>query len=413
MYNRQYYLSIASFICVLSFCTNLQAAVDLDLDYALRMEQHTEQDDRLLSDFAVTLDDQYVSSRFNIETDLTTNFVYEHRDDEDNILLDGDILSSYLFNNSFSWVLETQFLEINEVAGEDIDELNSQTVSVISTGLVFDYTRGLRGGVITRLLTKKVDYEESPLDADEQALEIAYFYPLNSSSSITASYIIERQEYDDSNESINDVDTDLIRIDYQKQFSFVTTAIYLELNDIEYLNQDTDEEVEAYGVNFNYQINSRSAVTLEYAHDLLQTFALNTTLVDPQNPVLTSGLVENDRYTIQYSFLTNQDDFRIELYQNDLDDVSDTGTSSGKQEGLIIEYTRYLTEKLDVGFSYEELQNEVDDTDTSFSTLSVNYQITESASYATSTSLNVEDWDEDSAQEDDVELVLELRVFII
>ena len=413
MYNRQYYFSIVPFICVLSFYTNLQAAVELDLEYALTMEQHTEQEDRLLSDLMVVLDDQYVSSQFKIEADLTSNFVYEHRGEEDNVLLDGEILSSYLFNKSFSWVLESQFLEINEVAGEDIDELNSQTVSVISTGLVFDYTRGLRGGVITRLLAKKVNYEESPLDADERSLEIAYFYPLNSSSSITTSYIIERQEYDDKNESINDVDTDLIRIDYSKRFSFVTTELYLEYNDIEYLNQDTDEEVDAYGINFSYQINSRSSVALEYAHDLLQTFSLNSTLVDPQNPVLTSGLVENDRYTVRYSFLTNRSDFRLELYQNDLEDVSDIGTSTGKQEGVIIEHTQYLTEKLDVGFSYEELQNEIDDTDTSFSTLSLNYQITESASYSTSTSLNVEDWDEDSGQEDDVELVLELRVFII
>ena len=413
MYNRQYYLSIFPFICVLGISPNLQAAVNLDLDYAIRAEQHTERDDRLLSDFIVTLDDQYVSSQFNIEADLTSNFVYEHRDEEDSVLIDGEILSSYLFNESFSWILDSQFLEINEVAGEDIDELNSQTISVVSTGLIFDYTRGLRGGVITRLLAKRVNYEESPLDADEKALEIAYFYPLNSSSSITTSYIIERQEYDDEVESINDVDTDIIRIDYNKRFSFVTTGIYLELNDIEYLNQDVDEEVEAYGISFNYQINSRSSVLLEYAHDLLQTFSLNTTLVDPQNPVLTSGLVENDRYTLQYSFLTNQIDFRMELYQNDLDDVSDTGSSSGKQEGIIVEHTQYLTEKLDFGISYEALKNEVNDTDTSLTALSLRYQISESTNYSTFTSLNVEDRDDDSEQEDDVELLFEFRVSII
>jgi len=413
MYKRQYYLPIVPFICALSFCSNLQAAIEMDLDYALRMEQHTERDDRLLSDFIVTLDDQYVSSQFNVEADLTTNFVYEHRDEEDSTLLEGEVASEYLFNESFSWILESQFTEINEVSGQDLDELNSQTVSVVSTGLVFDYTRGLRGGIITRLLTKKVMYEESPLDADEQTFEISYFYPFNSSSSLTTSYIIERQEYDDTDESINDVETDLIRIDYRKQFSFVITELYFELNDIEYLNQDTDEEVEAYGISFSYQINSRSLVAIEYSHDLLQTFSLNTTLVDPQNPVLTSGLVENDRYAVHYNFLTNRVDFRFELYRNELDDVSDSGTSTGNQEGLIIEYTQYLTEKLDFGFSYEELENEIDGADTNFATVSLRYQISESANYSTFTSLNVEDWDEDSDQEDDVELLFEVRVSII
>jgi len=412
MFNRRYHFLYILIFCFSILSTGSQAAVQLDLDYSLKMEQHTDIDDRMLSDFIVTLDDSYLSNQFSIEADLVSDFIYEHRSEEDSVLVRGDISANYRFNQTFSWILESQFSEINKVIEDDFDELNSQTVVNTATGLVFDRSRGLRGGVIARLLATKYSYDHSPLDADEQSLELAYLYPFNSSSNLRTSFSFVKQEYDDADESLNDVETDSFGVSYLKQFSFVTTEVFFEQSDIEYLNQEQNEEVEIYGISISYRINSRSLIALEFAHDLQQTFDLNSTLADPQNPVLTSGLVENDRYTIHYSHVTNQSNFRLELYQNDLEDVSDSGNVSGQQDGFIVEHIQHLNEKLDIELLYEDVKNEVSVADIESTTISLRYLISESARYTTSTRLNVEERNEESGQEDDVGLIFEVRASI-
>lgn len=412
MCSRQFSSSLLLVFICFSMTFKVNANVHLDMDYSMKLEHHSDEEDRALSSLIFSIDNNYQSDRLNLDLDLSSDLIYEHKSKEDSSLMRGTVDADYKFNNAISWILDSELSEINRSTSTEFDELNSQTVTNTVTGFVYSLKQGFRGEFNTRLLTRIYTYEDTPLDAQVDSVEISYLYPLNDSSSITSRILLEEQEYDDQAQALNNVENTQFRLDYLKQFSRTTTQTFIEFNDVEYLKQDQENEIEAYGFNVSYQINSRSNISIDFSHDLQQSFLLNSNLAGHLNTVQRSGLVENDRYTMQYDLRTNISNFSIQVYQNNLKDVSALGTINGAQDSFFINYIHQLNEKIDLDLTYEEVKNEINNTDVESGTVSVNYKLSESSVYTTLLSLNVEERDENSNLDDDVEIVFEFRAAV-
>lgn len=414
MFNKRYIYSIILILFGPFFALTIEAGTLLNLDYSLEFEQHNNnEDDSLWSDLSFKLKDDYNSNSFNAVMDLTADLVYEHKRNVNNDLWRGVLLSNYKFNNAFSWLLNVELTELNTGSLGEFDDLNSQTVTNLSTGLEFKIINGIRGEFTSTLLATAYSYEDSPLDANESSFGVSYVYPFNISSNLTATILFVEQKYVDPDESINDVDNKQFRLEYDKQFSRVTFGLFVEKNEIEYLNQQLNNSLDAYGFSINYPINSRSILSFEVGNEIQQTYSINANLIDPQNPILTSGLVENERYSIQYHYTTNFNDLVLQAYQNDIQNISLIGSNLGLQEGFLLNYSHNINDKLFMEISYDQIKNEISDSESKLSTALLNYQINQSRQISTAISVIVEDGETDGVNANDaiVKFIFKANIF--
>ncbi len=396
-------------IVVFLFSTSVQGDV-VDLDYSLNLESHSQAEDQVFSDFSFEFENQYVSQRFSAEIDLTSDLVYDHESENDSTLWEGAFHTRYNFSHSLYWLLDTELSELNLEGNDDFDEFNSQTLSNTTTGFRYSLDQVMRGNFSVSLLTRLYSYEESTIDATENLFLLAYEYPLDQFSAITTSYSVTEQKYDSLTHSINDADNNIFRIDYYRQFSRLTIGIYAENNDIEFVNQISENSTDAFGLNLNYQINQSSQILLSWGNDVVQSYALNTTIIDPSNPVLISGLVTNKQYSIQYSKNEQFYNMMLQIYQNDIEDISDSGTVTGKQNGAIFNFDRQINEKLDLSLELSQSKDGITDSDEKMVRASIDYLLTANSLHRSEISLISEQEEDNSIREDDVILLYRMVI---
>lgn len=390
---------IVGFFCCL-VALPLSASPRVALDYRFQAEAHDNQEDRVYSIIEFGLADNYASSRLIMDYDITSGLIYEHQEGVDNIQWNGTLASNYKFTPSLSWVLDIDVTEINLEDNTEIDLINSQTFTTTSTGLEYSVDRSIRGSLVIGVFTRLYTYEDSPLDGDENTFELIYTYPFNSTSSLITSASRIDQQYDEPSESINDAINDRLRIGYQKRFSRLSFDIFIDQNSIDYSNRHYQEDIEGYGLGIDYQVNSRSSLSLDLGKQIEQVFSVNENLIDPQNSLLTSGLVENQSASVQYDYRSNFNTFSMLVYQNDIKYVDETADDD-LLKGSLINYLHNFNTKVSLGINYEQYENGNGSNDYELSTYSLIYQINKTHRTTSSISLIVEEGTENEINNDD------------
>lgn len=387
-------------------------AEPLDLTYQLNIEEHSDQEDRIISDFGLHYVDEYQSRRLNFQADVSANNIFEHESNDSATLWEGSFKADLVLIDSLFFVLDSEITEINQTATEDLDVLNTQTVFITKTG--FQVTKGnlIRGDLSVGLFRKFYEYEKSPLDAYEDLLEIGYAYPLDSNSSMSAKYSLENQRYDVDYQSYNNADNKRLRLSYTKQFSRMLLDIYIENNSIEYRNLEESYSADAYGFRINYQVNSISNLTLYIGKDVQQSYSLNTNLIDPQNPVLASGLVVNTNQSLTYQRNTSGYSLIVQINRNDITDVSNSGDLDGVQNGLQVDFVQHLNKNFDLGINKYKSRDENTGGETDISRLSLAYTISRTNSLHSLVRLIFEEGEENEINQDDNALMFTTTAYL-
>lgn len=383
---------------------NLYAAPNVSLGYSINAQAHDAEDevDEVLYGLNLGLSDSYSSSQFLASYDVSSEFFYEQKREDDNIQLNGTISSEYKFTRSFSWLFDSNLSEINTLNNNEFNQLDTQTLAITTTGLRYILDGQFKGELSFEALTNIYSYEESPLDARENLFRVSYRRPLSPISDLTTSYSVLEQMYDDASEVINDAENETLRIEYQTRLSRYTYDLFWENNKIEYVNQPLNDDIEGYGIGARYDINSRSSISANYENDVQQAFSINTALIDPQNPIITSGLVENKRYSIQYSHFRNIRSLSLTVYQNDIRNIASTLNSSERQKGVQLTYRQTITEKLSVDLAHTQLESEINTNDFDLTSASLNYLVNRSRYTNGVLSIIIEEGENNNIDDDDV-----------
>lgn len=393
------------FLCMLLLgAVNLYAAPNVSLGYSINAETHDAADevDEILYGLSLGLSDNYSSSQFLASYDISSDFLYEQKREDDNIQLNGTISSEYKFTRSFSWLFDSNLSEINTLNNNQFNQLDTQTLVIATTGFRYLLDGQFKGDLSFEALTNIYSYEESPLDARENLFRVSYIRPLSPNSDLTTSYSVLEQTYDDASEVINDAENETLRIEYQTRLSRYTYDLFWENNKIEYVNQPLSDDIDGYGIGARYDINSRSSISVDYENIVQQAFNINTVLIDPQNPIITSGLVENKRYSIQYSHIRSIRSLSLAVYQNDIRNIASTLNSSERQKGVQFTYRQAITEKLSVDLAHTQLESEINTNDFELTSTSLNYLVSRSRYTNSVLSLIVEEGENNNIDDDDV-----------
>ncbi|MCP3689862.1 MAG: hypothetical protein GY784_15765 [Gammaproteobacteria bacterium] len=391
---------------------HLEARQQLKLDYMFSSELHENDSDEVLSSIIASLDSDYSSSRFSINADIESEFVYEHKKDEGGILWSGGLNSGYQIVNPLTWLLDVNLTEVNSPGTNTYDKLNSQTFTAATTG--FEYVlidSQVNGRLSLSLLANRFLYEESPLDAVENSLSLDYVYPIDSSSYLITSLSITSQEYDNETESVNDLDLEQWRIQYVKKLHRYTFSSFYEQYWVDYSNIVLSGDTDGYGMNVSYQFDVNSSLLLNASRKVEQSYRGNTDPIDPQNPILRPGLNESEGYSVRYNYLTDINIFSFDLYRDDIREVAQDETGNIR-DGLRVNYSRVVNDRLNVGLNHHQFTNEEYASDYYLSSLIIDYQVSKSRRITSAVSLAFEEGEDDKVNIDDTVLRLEVTANI-
>ena len=362
----------------------MYAATELTVDYSLDVEINSEEDDEAISEFSAGLVGDHVGRDYEVNYDLTADYVYEHEENDDNTLLEGEADSQYNFTPYLLGLFNINLVELSTADDDEFDRLETETLVDATTGIRYVLSNFVRGTLSFSRLRTVFYFEDSPLDATEDSFVTRYSRPINQSSDIVLSHTIARQRYDEDVQSINDVDSERIRLEYVKRLSSYDYNIFLEKNYIEFINQPSsdEEELNAYGLGINYTINSFSSILFTYGKEVEQVFQLNADLLDPQNPLLNAGLVENTSASILYTLNKNNDSLSVRVYESDIDNISQPDANSGELSGVLVSYERVLTRMWTFDIRYNQFENEINNNEFDRTTATISYLISQSARYS-------------------------------
>ena len=363
---------------------SLYAATELTIDYNLDVEINSEEDDEVVSEFSSVLIGNHIGRVFEVNYDLTADYVYEHEESEDNILTEGEFDSQYNVTPYLVGLFDLNLVELSTAGDDGFDRLETATLVEATTGLSYVLNNFVRGSLSFSRLRTVFHFEDSPLDAVEDSFVTRYRRPINQSIDIVLSHTIARQRYDEDAQSINDVDSEQIRIEFIKRLSSFDYNIYLEKNYSELINQPSsdEEELNAYGLAINYSINSSSSLIFNYAKEVEQVFQLNANLLDPQNPLSNTGLVENTSASILYTLIKDNNNFSARIYDIDINNISQPNINSGGLSGVFLSYERLITQKWTFDIRYNQFENETNNNEFDRTTVTISYLISQSARYS-------------------------------
>ncbi len=378
-------------------------------EYIFVGELHENAREQSYSDLKLSINDQNSTRGLSYNYDLQSDLVYDHRYNVDNIQWIGDLNSVYQFSNTFSWVLNAELSEIALPSTNQIDLINSQTHSSLKSGFQFEFDEQIRGSLVVGVYTDIHDYEESNLDGRDDTFIIDYSYPISQISEIGLRYSIVDVVYDDAFERLNDVRNDSIRLEYTTNFSSLGYSLFASQNQLDYTNRDLTEDISGYGVTLSYHFNSRSSVLVNVGKGVEHSFSVNTNLADPRNPLMTSGVVENLSFSIQYDYSTRFRSIRLRTYKNEMNDV-DRPNQTENLDGFILNIDQIINEKVTGTLYHHQYINEVNNLDFESTVFRIDYIIQESREMKTSINIETEYGDDNGVSLDDNMLQLEVAV---
>ncbi len=320
-------------------------------------EDRSDAPNEVTSILGLKISDDIVSPKFETQYDLEARVNYEREFDITNFQFDGDIIGRYIFiRPSLWWNYSGEFDVIPLDRVTQIDNLNSQNLSTVSTGPTISLWKNLRGSIDLTALATVTKYSDSNLDSSGEDITLEYIYPF--SEGMTTTYFLDYESinYDDVGNAVDDYDWLAAGVTISRETENSRIGLMLAYNEVDDINNPPSRNT--FEFTLDYWIDRYSNIAMEIS-DLLETADDFNRLDDnPDNAIFGSGLFRNERISLRFGYASNDTRYSFELYTNQLETISDTAVITEKISGVVFGFAYDITKNLNLFLGLETTDEE-------------------------------------------------------
>ncbi len=389
------------------------AAPRLQSSYAVDLEAHQEREDEAVSTLEIGLSDDYTARRLRLDYDILGRYRYDHVDAIDNTQWSGQGALNYRFSRSLGGLIDLTLSEVADLGVLVEDELATQTLVDGRAGLQWIWAGRGRSEWTALLQRRMFRYQESDeLDADEDRIELNYRYRLSQRSSYRIGFSRFDQSYLDESQSSLDTDNSQWEIGFDRRWSRLSLELFANTRDVDF-DDGSNDCFEGYGLELGYDPNSRNRLSLRLSRELQQAFRFNTQLGNGLDRLEQAGLVDTDSLRLSWDYRGRYTTLTLALYQDDFNILNGPAAGSGTQRGGDLDIERRLNQRFSARLSATALDNDLSDTTTRLTELSLTYQWLRSRRFDVRVELQTRSGEEADQDADDLSLILRGRANLI
>ena len=389
------------------------AAPRLQASYAVDLEAHQEREDEAVSTLALGLSDDYSARRLRLDYDILGQYRYDHVDAIDNTQWSGQGALDYRFSRHLGGLIELALSEVADPGVAVEDDLATQTLVDGRVGLQWGWAGRGRSEWSALLQRQMFRYQESDeLDADEDRLDLIYRYLLSERSSYRIGFSRFDQRYLDQAQSGLDTENSQWEIGFDRRWSRLDLELFANTRAVDF-DDGSSDSFEGYGLELGYAPNSRNRLSLRLSRELQQAFRFNTQLGNGLDRLEQAGLVDTDSLRLSWDYSGRYTAMTLALYQDDFDILNGPAAGSGTQRGGDLDIERRLNQRFSIRLSASALDNDLNDTTTRLTELSLVYQWLQTRRIDLRIELQSRSGEEADEDADDRSLILRGRANLI
>jgi len=262
---------------------------------AVNAKDKSDAPNEVTSILGLKISDEIISPKFPTQYDLDARINYERENDIRNEQYSGNIKGKYIFVQPSLWwnyTGEVDVIPLDRVT--NVDNLNSQNISTISTGPTLSLWKNLRGSVDITALHSITNYSDSNLDSKEDNISLEYIYPYSEIMSATYSLDYQSVKYDDVSNSASDYDSDSAGVKIERDTLNTNFEFTYDYSNYDGTNSSSQEN--SIGLIMGYQINSISNISMELSNSIETADDFNRLDNNTNDAVFRSGIFRNKRF---------------------------------------------------------------------------------------------------------------------
>jgi len=335
-----------------------QARVTGEFYLGVDAEDHSDAPNEITSIFGLRIRDDVVSPKFETQYDLEARINYERDNDVTNDQYSGVITGRYFFiRPSLWWNYSGEFDVIPLDRVTEIDNLNSQNLSTVSTGPTISLWKNLRGSIDLTALATVTKYSDSNLDSSGEDITLEYIYPFSEGMTTTYFLDYESVNYDDVSNAVDDFDWLAAGVTISRETENSRVGLMLAYNEVDDINNPPSRNT--FEFTLGYQIDRFSNIAMEIS-DLLGTADDFNRLGDnPDNAIFVSGILRNERFSLSYGYAATDTRYDFEIYTNQLETISDTTVITEKISGVVFGFSNDITQNINLFIGLEATDEEI------------------------------------------------------
>jgi len=321
-------------------------------------EDHSDAPNEVISILGLRISDDLVSPKFETQYDLEARINYERDNDVTNDQYSGVITGRYFFiRPSLWWNYSGEFDVIPLDRVTEVDNLNSQNLSTVSTGPTISLWKNLRGSIDLTALATVTKYSDSNLDSSGEDITLEYIYPF--SEGMTTTYFLDYESinYDDVGNAVDDYDWLAAGITISRETERSRIGLMLAYNEVDDINNPPSRNT--FEFTLDYRIDRYSDIAIEISDLLVTADEFNRLDDNPDNAIFESGLFRNERIALRYGYAVNDKRYDFEIYTNQLETISDTTVVTEKISGVVFGFSNDISKNLNLFIGLESTDEEI------------------------------------------------------
>jgi hypothetical protein len=327
---------------------------------AVNAKDKSDAPNEVTSILGLKISDEIISSKFPTQYDLDARINYERENDIRNEQYSGNIMGKYIFVQPSLWwnyTGEVDVIPLDRLT--DIDNLNSQNISTISTGPTLSLWKNLRGSVDITALHSITNYSDSNLDSKEDEISLEYIYPYSEIMSATYSLDYQSVKYDDVSNSASDYDSQTAGVKIERETLNSNFEFTFDYGNYDGTNSSSQEN--SIGLIMGYQINSISNISMELSNSIETADDFNRLDNNTNDAVFRSGIFRNKRFELGYEHVTPDTSYQFRVFTNKLESIFDAVSITEKISGATFKFSSDINDKLSILMSLESTDEETID----------------------------------------------------
>jgi hypothetical protein len=312
------------------------------LTYSANLEAHSEDDEEVTSRLTLALNDEQYWSNFISQYDLVLSLLYDHRGEEDSGgQFEGFYRGDYLITRSKSmiWNFDADFEVLPEDSGEEVDDFESQNLTVLSTGPTLSLFRKLHGTTELTALVSDIHYSESELDSVQGEVNLSHIRPVSATRNLTLSLYYVSTEFDDLINRSSDYDASTVSLAYDSSGRNWNLELVGGITEID--NESDPDNQPLFEFNYEYLMNARSTIYFQARDGLETTIDYNRNNPTENNDLFLSSPLRSKRVSLEYAYFWRQDVYRAEIYTEEIEVIFEDGEPE-EVFGGSLSFTRFV-----------------------------------------------------------------------
>jgi len=354
----RHYIVMGIVLCELLGWQAAEARITGEYYLGVDAEDHSDAPNEVTSYLGLRISDDLVSPKFETQYDLEARINYEHENDVTNDQYAGDITGRYFFiRPSLWWNYSGEFDVIPLDRVTEIDNLNSQNLSTVSTGPTISLWKNLRGSIDLTALATVTKYSNSNLDSSGEDITLEYIYPFSEVISTTYFLDYESVNYDDVSNAVDDFDWLAAGVTISRETENSRVELMLAYNEVDDINNPPP--LNTFEFTLDYQIDRTSNIALEISELLVTAADFNRLDDNPDNAIFVSGVFRNERVALNYEYAANDTRYDFGIYTNNLETIFDTVQTTEKISGVVFSFAYDITNNLNLFLGLETTDEEI------------------------------------------------------